>query len=50
MIAMSLRTFIIKVLVFIHQASSLSRELADTQQLNIPKAIIPNVCLQDNAF
>ena len=34
--AMSLRTLIIKVLVFMHQASSLSWDLADTQQLNIP--------------
>ena len=45
MIAMSFSTLIIKVLVFMHQASSLSRELADTQQLNIPKLIIVNACL-----
>ena len=48
MMAMSFSTLKIKVLVFMHQASSLSRELADTQQLNIPKLIIANVCLQSN--
>ena len=44
MIVMNFRTFMIKVLVFILSNLLSIRDLVDTQQLNIPKYIISNIC------
>ena len=50
MIEMSFRTFKIKVLVFTLSNLLSIRDLVDTQQLNVPKTIISNICSNYNIY